>query len=274
MMMKSIKNRDQKRIQKDDEMFLQHVFLHYVSYGRHDLPWRKTITPYRILISEVMLQQTQVGRVLEKFVLWMKRYPTLTALRNASLREVLILWQGLGYQRRAKALLAIASIYKTLPKTHSALCELPGVGKYTASALCAFAYNEFTYPVLETNIRTALIEYFHEDKETVHDGLLLDDLTRLTQYEQVKRYGARDFYYALMDYGAHLKREGISHNKKSAHHRTATTYKGSKRELRAKVLFAITKQHQLPKDERVNEVLEELLREQFIIKKGKGYVIP
>ena len=258
---------------KDDKEFIDIVTAHYYKEGRHTLIWRKKITSYKVLVSEVMLQQTQVSRVLPKFEEWMKRYPTLEALSASNLQEVLVLWQGLGYQRRVKALLSIAQKTQKLPKSFDELLVLPGIGTYTASAVCAFAYNQFSHPVLETNIRTALIEYFHQDKDSIHDGLLYDDLHRLEKNTLVQKIGAREWYYALMDFGAYLKANKISHNKKSVHHAKQSPYKGSLRELRARTLFAITHKDSLPSDERVGIVLEQLENEGFITKKRSGYEI-
>lgn len=256
-----------------DKECIRDVCRHYTEHGRHELLWRKNITPYRILVSEIMLQQTQVSRVLPKFQEWMKLYPTLSALRESTLHDVLILWQGLGYQRRAKALVTIAKENKTLPKTFDGLLALGGVGTYTASAVCAFAYNTFSHPVLETNIRTVLIEYFHQGEESIHDGMLYDDLTRLEKNSIVSGMGAREWYYALMDFGAYLKANKISHNTKSAHHTVQSAYKGSLRQLRAQTLFAITHKKTLPQDERVDQVLKQLLQEEFIVESDKGYSI-
>ncbi len=257
----------------DDQKLMRDVITYYKKHGRHDLPWRHNISSYRILVSEIMLQQTQVKRVLPKFVIWMTQYPTLQKLSQSNLREVLVLWQGLGYQRRAKALLQIAKEYRSLPKTFDELLKLPGIGVYTASALCAFAYDSFCHPVLETNIRTLLIEYFHQRETSVHDGLLYDDLSRLEQYRPVQRLGARAWYYALMDFGAHLKENKISHNTRSFHYKQQSLYKGSFRELRARALFAITHGHPLPEDERLSRALSELVREGFITKQGDGYLV-
>ena len=257
----------------DDQKLMRDVITYYKKHGRHDLPWRHNISSYRILVSEIMLQQTQVKRVLPKFVIWMTQYPTLQKLSQSNLREVLVLWQGLGYQRRAKALLQIAKEYRSLPKTFDELLKLPGIGVYTASALCAFAYDSFSHPVLETNIRTLLIEYFHQGETSVHDGLLYDDLSRLEQYRPVQRLGARAWYYALMDFGAHLKENKISHNTRSFHYKQQSLYKGSFRELRARALFAITHGHPLPEDERLSRALSELVREGFITKQGDGYLV-
>ncbi len=260
-------------IQKRDKKFIEFVLNFYYKQGRHSLVWRKYITPYRILVSEMMLQQTQVTRVLQKFDEWIKRYPTLTSLRGATLQDILILWKGLGYQRRAKALYEIAQSYKRLPTSFTSLCELPGIGPYTASALCAFAYDEFSHPMLETNIRTALIEEYHQGEVDIQDGLLYDDLKRLSASSLVKKAGARVWYYALMDYGVYLKENKISHNAKSAHYTKQSPYKGSLRELRAKVLFAITEGNKIPGESRTEEVLGTLVKEGYITKKGEKYSV-
>ena len=210
-----------------------------------------------------MLQQTQVSRVLPKYALWMKGYPTLGKLREANLKDVLLLWQGLGYQRRAKALLTIASTVKQLPKVESKLRALPGIGEYTASAILAFAYDMWSI-MLETNIRTAIIEDFHKNKKDIDDMVLKKDLIALMKVSSVKKAGARRWYYALMDYGAHLKISGVSHNTRSKGYKKQTPYKDSFRKLRAEVLFAITHNNALPNDERTPLVLKELHTERFI----------
>jgi A/G-specific adenine glycosylase len=258
---------------REDAQFVRRVISHYDKKGRHDLPWRKSVTPYRILVSEIMLQQTQVARVLPKFAVWMRQYPTLRSLGKAPFSEVLKLWQGLGYQRRAKALHEIGKAAKALPRPYDELLALPGIGPYTASAIQAFAYDTFPDYMIETNIRTALIEAFHQGEISVHDGRLYDDLARLSKMKSVQSLGARHFYYALMDYGAHLKAQKISHNEKSAHYARQSPFKGSARELRAKVLFAITHKKKLPEDERVQDALDALMKEGFIGKKRSAYVI-
>lgn len=263
-----------------DKKFISDVLNHYNKYSRHDLVWRKKITPYRILVSEIMLQQTQVERVKEKFVLWMKMCPTLHDLSKSSLEDILKLWKGLGYQRRAKALYTIGHTVKRIPKTFEGLIELPGVGIYTASAVCAFAYNTFSHPVLETNIRTALIEAFYTQinnlnsiEEKIHDDILYSDLVRLSSYKVVKECGAREWYYALMDYGAFLKKSKISHNHKSKSYNKQSAYKGSRRELRAKVLFSILHKEALPEDKRTEEIIDELIQEGYLVNTKTGYRI-
>lgn len=259
--------------QANDKAFIQAVTSHYKKSGRHDLTWRTTFLPYEILVSELMLQQTQVSRVISKYEMWMKKYPTLTRLKKANLQEILVLWQGLGYQRRAKALYEIAQKYSSIPKTYDELIDLPGIGPYTASAIMAFAYNTFGHPLVETNIRTALIEYFHLGKESITDAMLMEDLRRLESYLSVKRQGARQWYLACMDYGAYLKAHKISHNQKVKGYTKQSAYKGSLRELRAQALFAITHKKPLPQDKRLPTVLSQLTQEGFIVTQGKTYKI-
>lgn len=259
----------EKKYTKLDGDFIREIISHYKKNGRHDLVWRKHITPYRILVSEIMLQQTQVTRVVPKFRQWMKIYPSLATLRKAPLKDILILWQGLGYQRRAKALYSISQTVTQLPKSFDELLALPGVGVYTASAISSFAYDIFAHPVLETNIRTALINTYHVNEESVEDSILYEDLSRLENNKKIKAIGAREFYYALMDFGAHLKQKNISHNTKSKGYTKQKPYKGSLRELRAKVLFSIAQGERLPTDVRTEAVLDILSKENFITK-NKG----
>ncbi|MBP9867162.1 MAG: A/G-specific adenine glycosylase [Candidatus Pacebacteria bacterium] len=256
-----------------DAIFIKKVISFYNRNGRHTLAWRKNITAYKILVSEIMLQQTQVSRVVPKFDMWMNLYPTLASLREATLTDILILWQGLGYQRRAKALHDIAKEYKIIPKDFESLCKLPSVGTYTASAVCAFAYDAFSYPMIETNIRTALIETFHKDKKEINDDILREDLKRIVQNVLIQNMGARKWYYALMDYGAYLKEIKISHNDKSAHYSNQKVYKGSDRELRAKILFAITHKEKIPVDNRTQKILVTLSKEGYIKKVGTTFSI-
>lgn len=261
--------KSKQSISSQDKQLIQDVISLYTKYGRHTLPWREKITPYRILVSELMLQQTQVIRVIPKFKLWMKEYPTLAKLSQASLKDILVVWQGLGYQRRAKALHTIAKTVQRIPRSFEELCDLPGVGTYTASAIGAFAYNEFSHPVLETNIKTVLIEHYHPRTRSVTDETLYKHLRRLEMLESVQTLGARAWYYALMDFGAHLKSKAISHNSKVKGYTKQSSFKGSLRELRAKTLFAILNHKELPEDTRLQEILNALTKEGYI-KKSKG----
>ncbi|MCF6207297.1 MAG: A/G-specific adenine glycosylase, partial [Sulfurovum sp.] len=138
----------------------------YAKNGRHDLPWRTTDDPYRIYLSEVMLQQTQVKTVLERFYFpFLEKFPTLKALGSAPLDEVLKAWEGLGYYNRAKNLHKTAQlliqkgqvqgIAPTMPENIDSLVKLPGIGKNTAHAIAAFAFNK-PVPVMEANVRRIL----------------------------------------------------------------------------------------------------------------------
>ena len=133
-------------------------------YGRHDLPWRKTSDPYKIYLSEIMLQQTQVERVKDYFERFLKRFPTLKSLAEADEEEVLALWSGLGYYVRARNLRKTATFTGgVLPKSYEELIKLPGIGDYTASAICSFAYDQ-PLPVIDTNIKRVLSRYFATTK--------------------------------------------------------------------------------------------------------------
>lgn len=140
------------------------VWKYFHVSGRHNLPWRKTKDPYKILVSELMLQQTQVSRVLVKYAEFLKAFPTLESLARAPLGGVLKVWQGLGYNRRAKFLHQLAKVVVAesggrLPRTETELLNLPGIGKATAAAILAFAFNQ---PVLylETNVRSVFLHHF------------------------------------------------------------------------------------------------------------------
>ncbi|TSA43958.1 A/G-specific adenine glycosylase, partial [bacterium] len=217
-------------------------------YGRHDLPWRKTHDVYKVLVSEVMLQQTQVDRVIPFYTNFIKQFPTAKKLAVAPLSEVLKAWQGLGYNRRAKMLHSAAKKLIAIPDlsyrtnlvfdTVKKLEELSGVGPYTARAVAAFAYNQNVI-VIETNIRTVVIHHFFSKKKKVSD----------TEIEKVLRRAAPDvasaksgeWYSALMDYGAHLKRSGISHNAKSKTYTKQSKFSGSLREARGAILREYTR---------------------------------
>jgi A/G-specific adenine glycosylase len=252
--------------------FVKTILSHYKRAGR-DFPWRKTTNPYRILVSEIMLQQTQADRAVAKYKEFLKAFPTVQALAGASLKEVLIVWQGLGYNRRAKMLHAtaqkIADEYRgKVPKKSEELETLPGLGPYTARAICAFAYNQ---PVvfIETNIRSVYIHFFFKDKEHISDKELLPYLER-TLY----RKNPRTWYSALMDYGAFLKKQEVNPSRKSKHYVKQSRFKGSDRELRGAILKLLLKnaftESSLVSDlplftkKRIQTQLKTLTREGFV----------
>ena len=219
--------------------FRRIVYAYYKTEGRHTLPWRQTHDPYAVMVSELMLQQTQVLRVISKYEAFMKRFPTIESLARAELRSVLVLWQGLGYNRRAKHLhdaarAIVEECGGVFPHTKEELLALPGVGPYTASAILAFAYNTPTV-LIETNVRSVFIHHFFHDKKGVHDRELLPLIEKTLDAKK-----PREWYAALMDYGSHLKQTVGNVSRKSAHHTKQSKFKGSNREVRGAVLRLLT----------------------------------
>jgi A/G-specific adenine glycosylase len=259
------------------------VWKYWKEQGRHDLPWRKTVDPYKILVSEVMLQQTQVERVIPYYKKFLRKFPTVRKLAEAPLSEVLILWQGLGYNRRAKMLheaaKAVVKEYGgSFPKNASELEKLPGIGPYTAGAVAAFAYNQDGIFV-ETNIRTVVTHHFFLEKDTVLDS----DVRKIL--EDVFPEGcARDWYAALMDYGAHLKRSGVRINAKAKGYMKQSTFKGSGREVRGAIIRglsqgAVTRKtlntlFDADRQNQVEEQMQKLLQEKLIVKTGNRFSLP
>ena len=222
--------------------FRQTVWRYYWVHGRHDLPWRKTHDPYRILVSEVMLQQTQVERVIPFYKKFIKKFPTAKSLVTATFSDVLTCWQGLGYNRRAKMLHAAATRFGLVTRPNlvaknlvAELEKLPGVGPYTARAVAAFAYNQ-SVVLVETNIRTAVIHHFFSKKRKVSDKEIEKILKRT-----LPKGTSREWYSALMDYGAYLKRSSISHNARSKKYVKQSKFAGSLREARGAILRELTK---------------------------------
>lgn len=216
------------------------IWKHYTEHGRHDLPWRTTHDPYRILVSEVMLQQTQVERVIPYYRNFLKQFPTVGALASAPLSAVLKAWQGLGYNRRAKMLheaaKAVVRDHKgKMPSDRETLLTLPGVGPYTAGAVAAFAGNTDGI-FIETNIRTVITHHFFPKKKVVSDAEVLAILASV--YPKGR---AREWYAALMDYGSHLKRNGVRINTKAKGYTKQSTFEGSLRQARGAVLRELLK---------------------------------
>jgi A/G-specific adenine glycosylase len=220
--------------------FHREVFAHYDSAGRHTLPWRRTRDPYKILVSEIMLQQTQVHRVIPFYRAFLKRFPTVRALAGAPLRDVLHAWSGLGYNRRAKFLWEAAKAAGEaggIPCEYAALRSLPGVGEYTAKAVRAFAFNE-PEVLIETNIRAALIHAFFPRSKNVSDAQLrpiLEALLELCKSDLHNR-GPREWYAALMDWGSHVKKQYPNPSRRSKHHTRQSVFQGSVRQLRGALL--------------------------------------
>jgi A/G-specific adenine glycosylase len=225
---------------KKEEVFIEIVWTHYKREGRRHLPWRKTRDPYRILVSEIMCQQTQVDRVIPKYKAFLKQFPTAEALSNAPLGEVLRAWQGLGYNRRAKMLHECAKKISReyngkFPKDIEALKRLPGIGPYTAGAVAGFAFNT-PVPIIETNIRSAILHHFFSAQEEVNDREVMKYVERTLPLEN-----AREWYAALMDYGSHLKKTYGNPNSRSKHYVKQSVFKGSDRQIRGVLLRHLMK---------------------------------
>ena len=214
-----------------------------------ELPWRRINDPYAIMVSEFMLQQTQVPRVVPKFIAWMERFPTLARLAVAPADEVLGLWSGLGYNRRALALhrasqLLTENFGGRVPDDESALRELPGIGAYTSRAILAFAFDKPTV-FLETNIRTVLLKHFFPGGNGVSDKALEKMAANVLDEAAPRRW-----YTALMDYGAELKRVEGNHSVRGAAYKKQAPFATSFRRVRGAVLKSLV--------EKKNVGIEEL----------------
>lgn len=259
--------------------FQEVVWDHYRREGRHDLPWRRTKDPYRILLSEMMLQQTQVSRVLEKYPEFLKAFPTLEDLAHAPAADVVRAWQGMGYNRRALALHRAAReivlrLRGRVPRDPKTLEDLPGIGPYTARAVCIFAFNR-PEVCIETNIRRVYIHHFFPQARNISDKKLLP-LIEAT----LGRKDPRTWYWALMDYGTVLARRIPNPNRKSRHYARQGAFEGSLRQVRGAILQVLCADgavttaalaRTLPR-EKVKEGISALKREGFLKKEGRLYV--
>jgi A/G-specific adenine glycosylase len=219
------------------EEFRRAVLANYRLAGR-SLPWRETRDPYAILVSEIMLQQTQVGRVIPKYGQWLSRFPTIETLAGSALSEVLTQWSGLGYNRRGKWLRDCAAIIRDehggrVPSSPEVLDGLPGIGRYTSRAISTFAYG-IPNVFIETNIRRVFIHFFFQERST--EEKVRDAEIEALVEASLDREDPRSWYYALMDYGALLPKYVENPNKKSAHYSLQSPLKGSLREARGRVL--------------------------------------
>ncbi len=257
--------------------------------NRRDFLWRPPALklrrgkadPYCILVSEIMLQQTQVSRVTEKYPAFIKLFPTWQVLASASRSGVLKAWSGLGYNRRALYLKKIAEIVVQkfkgiMPHAPQKLIELPGIGSNTTGAISAFAFGK-ALPFIETNIRSVFIHHFFPKKKKISDKEILPLVAETLDTEN-----PREWYYALMDYGAMLKATSPNPSRKSAHHQHQTAFEGSHRQLRGEILKILLMRNmseqsltkKLKKDTaKIRTALAELAREKFIKKRGHVWCI-
>ncbi|MFZ5906639.1 MAG: A/G-specific adenine glycosylase [Nitrospirota bacterium] len=259
------------------DAFRKTVYAYYAHKGR-SFPWRKTRDPYRIFVSEIMLQQTQVERVAGKYLQFIKTFPDFRSLAEASLSEVLHAWQGLGYNRRALALKASAAAVLEkyggrLPELPEELARLPGVGRYTSAAISVFAFGRQAV-FIETNIRRVFLHCFFHGRENVRDAEILTLIEKT-----MDRENPREWYYALMDFGVMLKKQAGNPNRRSAHYSLQKPFQGSNRQVRGKILKVVLEKRVVTQKElaaeiavlpeRLEPALTQLLQEGFLKKQGK-----
>jgi len=265
--------------EKEIDLFRKKVWSFYRKKGRHDLPWRATSNPYRILVSEVMLQQTQVSRCLVKYPEFIHAFPDFPTLRDASVTDLLRVWKGMGYNRRAIALktaagLVVSQYQGILPAEESELQKLPGIGKATAASIVAFAYNQ---PVvfIETNIRRVFIHCFFTGVQPVPDREIFPLVSAA-----LDRENPREWYYALMDLGAALGKQVQNPNRRSAHYHIQTRFEGSRRQVRGKILALLTESdgmtfHDIARitgedPVTIKSIVQALKKEGFVVTEGSS----
>ena len=256
-----------------------------------DLPWRDTHDPYAILLSEVMLQQTQVSRVMGRWEQWLDTFPTIADLASAPLPPVLELWQGMGYNRRALNLKrcaeeVVAMHDGVVPSDKKALLGLPGIGPSTSAGVRVFAFRQPDM-YLETNVRAVFIHELFPGRESVADK----ELVSLVEATCPQDARVRAWYYALLDYGAYLKKTMPNPTRRSKHYTRQSKFEGSHRQKRAYLLRRVIDDalstedlardlaqserasgRQEPSVEEVRAILDELEREGFVMRRGDAWL--
>jgi A/G-specific adenine glycosylase len=255
----------------------RHFLALFSASCRRDLPWRRTSDPYRILVSEFMLQQTQVERVLRKYPEFLRRFPDIRALAGASRHEVLSAWQGLGYNRRALSLHGAArkvmhEFHGEIPLDRTILDSFPGIGSATAGAIVVFSTDRPEI-FIETNIRRVYIHLFFPGAGRVRDREIVPILERTLDRDR-----PREFYYALMDYGSILKGRAGNPNTRSASYSRQSPFQGSDRQVRGIILRHLLGHRETSEDElgdqvhvqpgRLELILRGLEKEGFIERTG------
>lgn len=262
---------------RDEIAQFQKLIYDFYKENRRDFIWRTDINPYRIVVSEVMLQQTQTARVVPKFENWLTRFPDFTSLAEASSHDVLHAWQGLGYNRRGLALAKIAQLVMQdhegiLPADPELLKTFPAIGPNTAGSICAFAFN---LPVvfIETNIRTVYTNTFFQGQNEIHDKQLLPLIE-----QTIDHLNPRAWYYALMDYGVHLKQKLPNINAASKHYTRQSRFEGSKRQIRGAIIKILTQTKYMQEEDLIELIhlqlpnnnhkpaliIQDLLKEQIV----------
>jgi A/G-specific adenine glycosylase len=244
------------------------------------MPWRARRTPYRIFVSEIMLQQTGIARVEAKYEPFLRSFPSFAALARASVEDVLAAWKGLGYNRRALALRQSALIVSTtrggrLPRTVDEMVQLPGVGKATAAAILVYAF-DMPIAFVETNVRRVILHFHFPDQEDVPDSRILPVVE-----QTMDRENPREWFYALMDYGTMLAKTQGNANRRSRHYTRQSRFEGSLRQMRGMVLEAMLKLRSATArqvaesvgsdDDRLPEALTQLVAEGFLELRDRVY---
>jgi len=256
----------------------QKIWTYYRENGR-SFPWRQTDDPYQIMVSELMLQQTQTERVLKKYQRFLERFPDFPALASAPTVEVLRLWSGLGYNRRALGLKRSAEMIcrrygGRLPEREEQLLSLPMVGPATAGALQAFVFHR---PVafVETNIRRVILHFFFPRSEKVPEKAILTRTAEVLDPED-----PRHWYYAMMDYGVYLKNAVVNPNRRSAVYRRQSPFENSNRQIRGRILAVMTAEGEMEIEklhgkldfsaQRIRKALDQLVEEGFVLAESSG----
>ncbi|MDR1900871.1 MAG: A/G-specific adenine glycosylase [Treponema sp.] len=267
----------------DTAEFRKIIYSYYKEAGRV-FPWRTDCSPWGVMVSELMLQQTQTERVEPYWKRWIDKWPKPENLAGAGLEEVLQEWSGLGYNRRARYLRDCAKIITgnhggKVPESPAELAKLPGIGPYTAGAIACFAYN---YPsvFIETNIRAVILHFYFKDKENVTDREIMPILEETLDTEN-----PRVWYWALMDYGASLKKLTANPNRRSRHYAKQSPFEGSFRQLRGSIIRSLVSagpgaaeelQNRIDREtesEELYRALETLEKELMVAEEGGIYRI-
>ena len=266
-----------RRISQEEILRFQQKIFSFYQQNKRSLPWRETTDPYKILLSELMLQQTQVSRVVSYYEQWIARWPTLEALASASRAEVLKAWMGLGYNTRAvhlhKAAQKIVAEYEgDVNAAMKQYTEVPGVGRYTAHAVQIFSTNADLVTV-DTNIRRIFIAEFH-----LPEDLSAQELWKIAA-QCLPRGRSREWHNALMDYGAlqqTAKKTGIRPVSQQS------SFEGSDRQIRAAVLrfllsgpssFEIIHQTLGGEQMRLRKILDKMVDEELLVQQDKRYQV-
>lgn len=240
----------------------KHIVYEYYATNKRIFAWRETTNPYHIVVSEIMLQQTQTERVKIKYEEFIQAFPTIELLAQAFVSDVITVWTGLGYNRRALALHALAQqvvqdYQGTIPTSEALLRQFKGIGPATAASICAFAYNKPTI-FIETNVRAVFIHHFFPHKHDVNDKEI-EPLVKMA----LDRQQPREWYYALMDYGVMLKSTYDNPSRRSKHYSVQSKFEGSQRQVRGKILKLLI---ELPLRHK-SDFFEQIQRNPAIIEK-------